>query len=234
MANLRQISRDLKTADTPPLIERQGKTIDVVVPSPLHCLIGLVNKIYKSLLDVFPQAVAWPAKLHLLPQVQHGGNDFNGNTCHQMLKNIAVLESLTITRQQKKILSPFVACLHAFEKVVHGTFSHTLAPDFEDCIRMFEDSFLATGISVTSKATLFFTTWLSTLMKQKGVLHLIQSKVWSPLIIYSQLLSQNTLSRMRQTLNSSQNESVLFVTTMAAIFVFQDYVNSTVLLNCLN
>ena len=70
-----------------------------VVPSPLHCLIGLVNKIYKSLLDVFPQAVAWPAKLHLVPQVQHGGNDFNGNASHQMLKNIAVLESLTTTRQ---------------------------------------------------------------------------------------------------------------------------------------
>ena len=145
-----------KNCRHPPLIERQGKTIDVVVPSPLHCLIGLVNKIYKSLLDVFPQAVAWPAKLHLVPQVQHGGNDFNGNACHQMLKNIAVLESLTITRQQKKVLDPFVACLHAFEKVVHGTFSHTHAPDFEDHIRMFADSFVATGISVTSKAHIVF------------------------------------------------------------------------------
>ena len=85
-----------------------------------------------------------------------GGNDFNGNACHQMLKNIAVLESLTTTRQQKKILDPFVACLHTFEKVVHGTFSHTLAPYFEDRIRIFEDSFLATGISLVSKAHIVF------------------------------------------------------------------------------
>ena len=41
-----------------PFIARSGPTINVVVPSPLHCLIGIVNKIYKELLKAFPQAEA--------------------------------------------------------------------------------------------------------------------------------------------------------------------------------
>ena len=139
-----------------PLIERSGPIINVVVPSPLHCLIGIVNKIYKELLKVFPQAEAWPSKLHLVPQVQHGGCDFNGNACHHLLKNIDILDSLGTTRRNKKVLDPFISSLSSFGDLVHGTFSHTLDPNYENLIAQFKKAYMATGISVTSKAHIIF------------------------------------------------------------------------------
>ena len=128
-----------------PLIERSGPIINVVVPSPLHCLIGIVNKIYKELLKVFPQAEAWPSKLHLVPQVQHGGCDFNGNACHHLLKNIDIFDSLGTTRRNKKVLDPFISCLSSFGDLALGTFSNTLDPDYENLIAQFKKAYMATG-----------------------------------------------------------------------------------------
>ena len=49
-----------------------------------------------------------------------------------------------------------IPSLSSFQNLIHGTFSHTLNPNYEDLIEWFKKVYMANWISVTSKAHIPF------------------------------------------------------------------------------
>lgn len=139
-----------------PLInfEDEKLVLDVIPPMELHLFLGIVNHLFKCLLEIWPKAQEWPTLLHLQIQPFHGGH-FNGNDCHKLLENIDKLQVLAENASAFEAI-PFVDCFRKFQAVVKSCFGASVKPDFIEEISKFKDSYLSLGVSVTPKAHAVF------------------------------------------------------------------------------
>jgi len=118
-----------------------------VAPPALHLLLGIFAWLLNHLLDVFPGAEEWPAKLHLLRDGYHGGK-YNGNACRKMLKHLDVLETLinqhlltgNLSRREKVLPVLLLKAFQALNLVVHTSFGKKRLMLWGFYIRQFGDA----------------------------------------------------------------------------------------------
>ena len=116
--------------------EDRSKLVLEVVPLPeLHMLMGFVNHMSKFIISVWPEFEAWVMTLGCIRRGYHGGT-YEGNTCRIILLNCDKLENLL-----PLTLIPLLDPMRKFNKVVHGTFGHTLDEQWESLIIDFTASF---------------------------------------------------------------------------------------------
>ena len=120
----------------------------------LHLLLGVVNHMFKGLIQVWPEVEDWPSDLHVNLQQFHSGH-FNGNDCHKLLRNIDLLQ-----RQAERASAfqamVFIETFRKFKQVVSACFGHTLDSAYRQKIEEFKGSYLTLPISVTPKVHAVF------------------------------------------------------------------------------
>jgi hypothetical protein len=134
------------------IFPKEGEVINHIPLSELHLLIGIVNKMFSELLLVYPTAVQWPQKLHLVKEKYH--HAFEGNECHMLLKKTQVLWEMIQAEPGDPNSHPaalYVAAFQTFGKVVHSCFGRELLQGWQDDVREFCGAYLKLGISLTPK-----------------------------------------------------------------------------------
>ena len=111
--NRKMCAKDFHNVVHNPLFDQEDvkQVIEFIPPMELHLLLGIVNHLYKSMLDVmrskivnhlyksmldvkmWPKGKGWPLLLKLKLQPYHCG-EFVGNDCHKLLKNMDVLQRI--------------------------------------------------------------------------------------------------------------------------------------------
>jgi hypothetical protein len=140
----------------PPLIDGEDTTLvlDVIPPMELHLLLGIVNHLFKNLLQCWAGATEWTSKLNIQMQPFHGGQ-FAGNDCHKLLQNVDLLQKL-VEQSCAFQAQGFVHTFRMFKNVVSACFGQTLDNEFQEKIQLFKDSYLFLPVSVTPKAHAVF------------------------------------------------------------------------------
>ena len=138
---------------------KEGKVSKKMAPQKVHMRIGLVNKLFMSLVGVFPGAVEWPKRLHITKAAYFGGH-FEGRQSLKLLENINVLREVIreddfhpprTTRSSRLNIPtehPAVAFADAFQdlaKVERACFGTELLEGWEDDIKSFNKSYARTG-----------------------------------------------------------------------------------------
>ena len=104
---------------------------------PLHLLLGLVNTTYNALTFKFPEASAWPNRLGLVREAQHGGI-FNGNSSRKLLIKCALLLDCCSGRSQMAVVKPFYEVFKSLDLVVESCFGYVLQKNYLEKIPTFE------------------------------------------------------------------------------------------------
>ena len=137
-----------------PLLAFDGPTFWQISPAPLHLVIGLVNKLFKALVDVFPSAESWPKMLGMCVQPQH--QDFNGNDSRKLIKNTQLLRNMVTTRRESKVVGPFIATFDELDNLIKSCFGQTLDQNFQFQIAKFKAAFLELNLSISTKLHVIF------------------------------------------------------------------------------
>ena len=103
------------------------KVIDVIAPPELHLLLGIVNHLFSTLSKVWPSVHEWPKNLQIRPAAYHGGESFNGPSCHKLLQNIDKLDFLVQSNGAFNA-QPWISAFRCFKTVVHSCFGMELNP----------------------------------------------------------------------------------------------------------
>ena len=120
--------------------------LDVIPPMELHLFLGIVNHLFKNLLDLWPGLKEWPTLLHIQFQPYHGGH-FADNECHKLLQNLDILQRLAEKTCAYQAFG-FIETLRHFKEVISSCYGTTLQEDLKDKIHHFKTSFLFLPISV--------------------------------------------------------------------------------------
>lgn len=132
---------------------KEGIVLNYIPLSELHLLIGIVNKLYRELLLVFPNATQWSAKLYLVKEQYFQA--FEGNECHTLLKNVDVLWSCIQENADgdpsQHPAAVFMAAFQTFGKVVHSCFGMELQEGWQVHVQQFCEAYMELGISLTPK-----------------------------------------------------------------------------------
>jgi hypothetical protein len=130
---------------------REGLVINYVPLSELHLLLGLVNKMFSELLVIFPEAIQWPQKLHLVKEEYH--HQFEGNECHTLICRtdilFDILQNTTVTENNPAIC--FAKAFKLLGQMVQTCFGRDLKDGWKENIQNFCDAYLLLKISITSK-----------------------------------------------------------------------------------
>ena len=65
--------------------------LELISPMELHLLLGVVNQLYKTMEEHWPQSTHWSAPLHIKEEPYHRGHSA-GNECHKLLNNLDILQ----------------------------------------------------------------------------------------------------------------------------------------------
>lgn len=94
-ANQKQLKNFFSCAYLPILKEPDDElVINIIVPPELHLMLGVVNKLYELLLQVFPEAAIEWAKQCSVEKNSNFASGFNGNNCKTLLNNTNKLENI--------------------------------------------------------------------------------------------------------------------------------------------
>ena len=135
--------------------EDSARVLDVIPPPELHLLIGVVNHLFSGMKKLWPQASEWPQFFHILPEVYHGGQSFNGPACHKLLQNVDKLEQLAQDKSQFQV-QMWISAFRDFQAVVHGMFGMHLCDNYLELILKFKASCEVLPISITPKIHIVF------------------------------------------------------------------------------
>ena len=127
-----------KNVVKPCLIQEEDRTklcLEVVPLPELHMLMGFVNHMAKFIISLWPEFEAWVVSLGCIRRGYHGGT-YEGNTCRTILLNCDRLQNILPIN-----LIPLLDPMRKFNKIVHGTFGHSLDEDWEFLINDFTESF---------------------------------------------------------------------------------------------
>nr|XP_047129473.1 uncharacterized protein LOC105843228 [Hydra vulgaris] len=117
-------------------VDDPKKLVISVIPLPeLHLLMGLVNHICNYIIPLWAGLKKWVNSLGVIRKGYHGGT-YDGNVLRAILKNVDSL-ALVIPIE----LFPLIDTLRKFDRVVTGTFSEPLDPQYHKLIQDFTDSF---------------------------------------------------------------------------------------------
>jgi len=127
-------------------IDESLPVVNLVPPPELHLLSGPLNTIYNGMKELFPvECEQWLGACHVQREGIHGGS-FTGNASRKLLLNVDKLRAIAPLN-----CLPFVETLHHFNSVVTGCYGFDLVEDYEQRIRLFQDSYAALGLSITPK-----------------------------------------------------------------------------------
>ena len=126
--------------------------INHVPLSELHLMIGIVNKMFSELVVVFPQAIQWPQRLHLVKEDYH--HQFEGNECFSLLCRTDVLFHIIGEIPEMTEKHPAILFANAFKlmgQMVQSCFGKDLKVGWQEHIANFCQAYLQLTISITSK-----------------------------------------------------------------------------------
>lgn len=126
--------------------------LDVIPPPELHLLLGVVNTLYKSMLQQCENdSLRWAKECNVTREFVHGGPAFAGNSCKKLLNKVDILRSFCCIKCLK-----YVKCYQNFGAVVDSCFSQELGTNFEQKILAFQKSYCDLNISITPKVHAVF------------------------------------------------------------------------------
>ena len=142
------MAKDFDNTIQPPLINMEDSRliVDIIPPTELHLLLGIVNHLFKNLSEHWPRAKQWPALLHIQLQPHHRGQ-FAGNECHKLLQNVDILQRLA-EKACAYEAQGFIKTFRNFRDNVSSCFGKSLEGDFKEKIEEFKDSFLFLPVTV--------------------------------------------------------------------------------------
>ena len=130
--------------------DKDTEIIDLIPLPELHLLIGVVNKLYESMLTEFEEeSKEWVQECHVDREVYFGKSSFNGNSSKKLLNNVDKLQR--ISEKHNGRCMKYVQCYQHFCGVVNSCFSNNLDPQFEVHIRKFKMSYESLEINITPK-----------------------------------------------------------------------------------
>ena len=129
-----------------PLILGTENIIDRVVPSPLHLLLGITQKIVHSIEGVYPRTTEWLNEINVSKQPQRGGQ-FTGNNCRKIQKSVDVLQRMMDEDGASDFAREHVELLQLQDKVIESCFGDKLLPDYAESIVEFRNKFQSMNIS---------------------------------------------------------------------------------------
>ena len=132
--------------------------IAFVIPhGKVHLAIGITNDIYNDLVDVFPEAKAWPERLHL-QRADYFGGTWEGRQCSTLLANVDVLQEIVDANDEPRrvlgsdsnpepshVAQPFVEDFRSFKDVTKKCFGYELVDGWEESISTFEEKYCEAG-----------------------------------------------------------------------------------------
>ena len=135
----------------------EGAVEGAIAEGPVHLQLGIVNKLYDDLLVHFPEAKAWPEKLHLKPSEYFAGT-WEGRQCRTLVANADVLQGIVDEENGPRrmlrsatdqnvthVAQPFVDAFRAFSDVTSKCFGHSLKEGWEEAVSTFEEKYTLTG-----------------------------------------------------------------------------------------
>ena len=108
--------------------------------------LGLVNKLYNELENVWPESELWLKQCNVKKETYHGGQ-FAGNEIRKLLINVDKLEALSPAIQCERFTSAF----KSFNEVVSSRYGEDLKADYLRKIKISSNDYLKLNISVTPK-----------------------------------------------------------------------------------
>lgn len=118
----------------------------------LHIMLGVVNKVYTSLLAHIPEIERWPRNLHLVRESYHGMM-FEGNECRTLMNNLDDLETVLRECDQEHTGRPFVAVLRSFDNILSNIAQNAVNLDeLKTDIASFKEQWSTSGMRLTPKA----------------------------------------------------------------------------------
>jgi len=128
-----------------------GRVIDHIPLPELHIMLGVTNKLFEEMIKVYPDGIQWAQKLNLVKEAYH--HSFEGNECRTLLKHVDVLQAMVAETDTEK-LPAFVEAFRAFNNVVTACFGKCLGENWQGMIDLFQEAYLKTGCSITTKVHL--------------------------------------------------------------------------------
>ena len=109
-------------------------------------MLGLCDKIYRSLEAAYPRARVWLSTINVAFQPQHGGQ-LAGNECRRILKNSESLKRFALEDGELEVVQPYVDLMDSLNSVILACFGNELEDDYEEKIKVFTSKFRSMNIS---------------------------------------------------------------------------------------
>ena len=108
------------------VIDEDSELVPDLIPGmELHLLLGVVNHLFKNLVQCWPEVRDRLAKLKLQMQPFHG-SQFTGNECSKLLQSVDILQRMT----EKSCTFQAQGFIEFFKNVANSCFRQTLEDSF--------------------------------------------------------------------------------------------------------
>lgn len=169
-------AKEYKNCIHPPIfsLEKDRSFLHIIPPPELHLMLGMVNTLYKHLLENCEEdAIMWAKECHVTRDVRHNGSSFNGNACKILLDKVDIL----VSWGRNLFRMGYVEAFRNFRAVVQACFSYNLDEEYKEKIEKFRESYLSLKIPVTPKAHAVFFMFVIFVMKFKRGLDFTASRL---------------------------------------------------------
>lgn len=142
-------ARDFENCINAPIISTQANRtlLDIIPPSELHLLIGVINKIVTHMQQDFEDLTnQWLKICNVQRETTRSGSHFNGNSSKILLDKLDQLRAICPLGCLK-----YVDTLKAFGVVVSAFFGINIKANTNECINEFQKHYLELQITVTPK-----------------------------------------------------------------------------------
>lgn len=127
------------------------KILYIIPPPELHLMLGVVNKIFDTIMMLEPEVAANWAKLCCVNREAYHGGNFNGNSCRILVKKVDLLESICPLNCLK-----YVQVLRDFNNAVSSCFGKIIDANYKQIIDRFKENYIASGMNITPKVHAVF------------------------------------------------------------------------------
>jgi hypothetical protein len=132
----------------------QENISDVIVPSALHDILGIMNHTFHEVGNLWPELMEDWVKHAKVSKEGYWRGHFLGNAIRDLLEDIAFLED-EYGYAKEPLMAPYIKMMRSFDAVREGVMGMELDPDYAQLITQFKTDYLALekyGFSVTIKA----------------------------------------------------------------------------------
>ena len=133
----------------------QENISDVIVPSALHDILGIMNHTFHEVGNLWPKLMEDWVKHAKVSKEGYWQGHFLGNAIRDLLEDIAFLED-EYGYAKEPLMAPYIKMMRSFDAVREGVMGMELDPDYAQLITQFKTDYLVLekyhGFSVTLKA----------------------------------------------------------------------------------